>query len=107
MVKKVEKLIIAKRVGNSGKITLETVDMPPLEEVRQEVRKRYMNGVVNEFEFREWMLILTEMEESLHSSNQAKSDFDVHLRTHFTDRKTKNWIKSIKEISDLNKQKEM
>lgn len=107
MVKKIEKLIITKRVGNDGKITLETVDMPPLEEVRQEVCKRYMNRVINEFEFREWMLILTEMEESLHASNQAPSNFDVHLRTHFTDKRTKNWIKTITEISDLYKQNEV
>lgn len=107
MAKKVSKLIIAKKQEGEDRITIETVDMPPLEEVKREACERYMNGDMEEFEFREWMLILTEMEESLHSSNQVKSDFDVHLRPHFTDKKTKNWIKTITEISDLNKQKEM
>jgi hypothetical protein len=100
MAKQISKIIVAKK-QDGGRITIETVDMPPIEKVRQEVCKRYINGVMNESEFQEWMLVLTEMEESLHYSNQVKSNCDIHLRTHFKSEGTKGWLKTITEISDL------
>lgn len=105
MERKISKLIVARRRGD--RITMELVDMPPLEDLRQEACERYMNGDMAEDEFIHWMQIFAEMEESLKLPLPQIGNWGyLYLRNRFTELEVKTWNKAMKELSDLDNQKE-